>query len=118
RISAQFFDKNYIFDNRASIHIKVTNAETATETTFPMLLRHNFYEVDLSNLEAGEYSYTVSASDGAIARSGSFTILDFNVEQQFLNADIAKLHRVAENTDGKEYFITQGDLLIESLLTN
>ncbi len=118
KISAQFFDKNYIFDNRASLTINVINAETEKETVFPMLLRNNFYEVDLSNLEGGEYSYRVSVSGEAVESSGNFTILDFNVEQQFLNADIAKLQRVAENTGGKEYFITQTGILFGDLLKN
>jgi len=118
KISAQYFDKNYVFDNRASLNITVKNKETEKETVFPMLLRNNYYEVDLNSLQAGEYNYTVSVTNEAVASSGSFTILDFNVEQQFLNADVAKLRRVAQNTSGKAYFTTQSDSLIQSLLEN
>ena len=118
KITAQYFDKNYVFDNRASLNITVLNIETDKKTVFPMLLRNNFYEVDLNSLDSGEYKFTVSASEEAVSSSGTFTILDFNVEQQFLNADIAKLRRVAQNTGGKEYFVTETDLLIESLLAD
>jgi hypothetical protein len=83
-----------------------------------MLLRNNYYEVDLNSLPAGEYNFTVSVSNEAVSSSGSFTILDFNVEQQFLNADVAKLHRIAQNTNGKAYFPTQSELLINALLSN
>ena len=115
-ISAQYFDQNYVFDPRASLTITVINTETEAQTVFPMLLRSNFYEVDLNSLPAGEYRYTVSVRDEAVARSGSFTILDFNVEQQFLNANVAKLRRVATNTQGSAQFIGQTEGLITSLI--
>src|SRR5690606_14335578 len=118
KCSAQYFDKNYVFDNRASLNITVKNTETEKQTTFPMLLRNNYFEVDLNSLPAGEYNFTVSVSDEAVSSSGNFTILDFNVEQQFLNADFAKLNRVAQNNNGKAYFTEQSDILIQSLLEN
>ena len=118
KISAQYFDKNYVFDNRASLNISVKNTETEKQTVFPMLLRNNYYEVDLNSLPAGEYNYTVSVANEAVSSSGNFTILDFNVEQQFLNADVPKLRRVAQNTNGKAFFATQGDLLINALVDN
>ena len=94
----------------------VLNSENNTRTVFPMLLKDNFYEVDLNSLTAGEYKYTVSVRDEAISRSGSFSILDFNVEQQFLNADVTKLTRVATNTNGKAYFISESESIISDLL--
>ncbi|AFL82109.1 hypothetical protein Aeqsu_2656 [Aequorivita sublithincola DSM 14238] len=118
KISAQYFDKNYVFDNRASLNITVKNSETEKQTVFPMLLRNNYYEVDLNSLPAGEYNFTVSAAKEAVSSSGNFTILDFNVEQQFLNADVAKLRRVAQKTNGNAYFATQSESLIKSLIEN
>jgi hypothetical protein len=111
KISAQYFDKNYVFDGRASLNITVKNAETEKQTTFPMLLRNN-------SLTAGEYTYRVSVANEAVSSSGNFTILDFNVEQQFLNADVSKLRRVAQNTQGKAYFVTQSDSLINALIAD
>lgn len=116
KISAQYFDKNFVFDNSASVSISVVNNQTKERLVFPLLLRNNYYQVDLSNLDAGTYSYTVSVKDEEIARSGSFTILEFNVEQQFLNANISKLNRVAEKSSGVAYFPTQIDELINSLV--
>ena len=118
KISAQYFDKNYVFDNRASLNIKVRNTETDELTIFPMLLRNNYFEVDLNSLVAGEYKFTVSTADESIKSSGDFTILDFNVEQQFLNANVSKLNRVAVNTGGKAYFASQSDALIELLIAD
>ncbi len=118
KISAQYFDKNYVFDSRAALNITVRNTGTEKQTVFPMLLKNNFYEVDLNSLPAGEYKYTVSVDNESISRSGDFTILDFNVEQQFLNADVSKLQRVAQNTKGTAYFSSEIDTMIKSLLAN
>ncbi len=116
KIAAQYFDNNYVFDPRASVSMTVTNSETNEQRSFPMLLRSNFYEVDLNSLPAGEYSYTVSVRDESVTRSGNFTILEFNVEQQFLNADVTKLQRLATNTSGMAYFATESEQLINTLL--
>lgn len=118
KISAQYFDKNYVFDSRASLNISVKNKEEENTVVFPMLLRNNYYEVDLNSLPAGEYNYTISVKNEAVSRSGSFTILDFNVEQQFLNADILRLQHIADNTNGNAYFLSQYNNLIASLLSN
>jgi len=118
QISAQYFDKNFVFDNRAQLTISVKNEETEELTVFPMLLKNNFYEVDLNSLPASNYSFTVSVKDEGIARSGNFTILEFNVEQQFLNANVTKLQRVATNTGGTAYFIDKSQTLIDDLLEN
>ena len=117
-ISAQYFDKNYIFDSRSSLFITVTNSVTNVRTEFPLLLKSNYYEVDLSSLLAGEYGYTVSVKGEGVSRSGVFTILDFNVEKQFLNANVTKLNSVATNTNGKAYFISESESLIPSLLND
>ncbi len=118
KVSAQYFDKNYVFDSRAALNITVRNTETEKQTVFPMLLRNNFYEVDLNSLPAGEYRYTVSVGDESISRSGNFTILDFNVEQQFLNADVSKLKRVAQQTKGTAYFSSETERMIASLVAD
>lgn len=118
KISAQYFDSNYVFDPRASVSISVTNIETNEQRTFPLLLKNNFYEVDLNSLSAGDYRYTVSVRDEAVSRSGNFSILEFNVEQQFLNADVTKLQRLATNTGGMAYFSTENEQLAETLLND
>src|SRR5690606_15995539 len=104
-IKAQYFDRNYVFDNRASLQIRLKNTETEAVHTFPLLLRNNFYEVNLSNLPSGVYNYTVNVANENVSRSGSFRIIDFNMEQQFLNPDTGKLQRVAAKTGGKPYHI-------------
>lgn len=117
-IAAQYFDKSFAFDSRAQLEIRVRNLETNLETVFPLLLKNNYYEVDLNSLPQGDYSFTISVKDEAVSRSGNFTILDFNIEQQFLNANVTKLRRLATNTGAVSYFIADYDALLNSLLSN
>ncbi|MFC7357252.1 VWA domain-containing protein [Jejudonia soesokkakensis] len=118
RLSAQYFDQNFVFDPRASINITISNEETNERIVFPLLLKDNFYEVDLNSLNAGEYRYTVSVANENVSRSGSFTILDYNVEQQFGNANVTKLRRLATNSGGKSYFLSEYPELIRTLLSD
>lgn len=118
RVKAQFFDKNYVFNNRASLNITVKNIETEQTNTFPLLLKSNFYEVNLSNLEPGDYTYTVSVTEEPLSVSGSFSVLEFNVEQQFLNANVDKLSRLSNATNGAHYFIDNFSELEQDLLND
>jgi hypothetical protein len=118
KISAQYFDRNYIFNNSASLTISLKNQETEQQYTFPLLLKTNFYEVNLSSLPAGDYTYTVSVVDEALSSSGNFSIIEFNVERQFLNANADKLKRVSNSTGGKSYFASNFSDIENELLTN
>ncbi|MEW7291942.1 VWA domain-containing protein [Aquimarina sp. 2304DJ70-9] len=115
KINAEYFTKNYEFDRRGSLRITIKNKDTEATQTIPMILKNNSYEVDLSNISAGNYDYTVTVSGENISRSGSFTVLEYNVEQQYLNADVTKLKQLATNTKGKPYYLDQIDSLVKDL---
>lgn len=114
-ISAQFFNRNYEFDNKANLEILLKNKETDANITLPFVIKQNNYSVDLSGMDPGSYDFTVNANNGEARRSGSFTILDYNVEQQFLNADLNKLNAIAEKSGGLAIFSGDEPTLIEQL---
>ncbi|MBT8266937.1 MAG: VWA domain-containing protein [Bacteroidia bacterium] len=115
-ISAQFFNKNYEFDNKANLEIILKNEQTETSTTLPFVIKQNNYQVNLSGLIPGNYAFTVRANKGEATRSGSLTILDYNVEQQFLNANVDKLERIAEASNGASYFIGNTNDIAQNLI--
>ncbi|QRM90194.1 VWA domain-containing protein [Lacinutrix sp. WUR7] len=115
-VKAQFFNKNYEFDVKETLKITVKNKTTLETNTFPLILKGNNYQVDLSNLPAGGYDFTVKATNENISKSGSFQILEYNIEQQFLNANVTKLQQVATYTNGSSYFIANTNTLINDLL--
>ena len=117
-LSAQFFNKNYEFDGRETLTIFIKNNESNETREVPFLLKGSNYQVDLSGLQAGEYSFTVKAQQENISVSGNFSILEYNVEQQFLNADVPKLNQLATNSSGESHFIADYSSLFEKLLTD
>lgn len=115
-ISAQYFNKNYEFDNSAALTIVLKNKDDNSIREVPLLLNNENYSVDLSGIAAGSYDFTIKHNTEAVAASGSFEVLEYNVEQQFLNADIEKLQTVANSSSGKAYFGSNYNELIEELL--
>lgn len=116
RISAQYFDKNYVFDPTAELRILVSPEAGGESQEFPMLLKDSYFEVDLSALEAGEYQFTIMARDQPVSGSGSFSVLDFGIERQFLRANVEKLERTAQNTGGQLYFPDQFSTMVGNLM--
>lgn len=117
-IKAEFFDKNYVFDTRETLNITVTDNISKERKTFPLILKNNNYQVDLSSLSPSKYSFTVKATNENMSKSGSFQILEYNVEQQFLNADVIKLQQLATNSSGLSNFIANTEQVIQELLND
>lgn len=117
-ISAQFFNKNYEFDEKARLTIAVTNTRTKQTKNYDLLKGNNSYKVNLDGLNAGSYSFTVKELNSSTAYSSSFEILDFDIEKQFVNPDVEKLQQLAQLTNAKAYFPNEVDELIKSLLEN
>ena len=115
-IFAQYFNKNYEFDARGNLSVVVKNKVSGMTKTLPFILKNNNYQVNLSSLPASEYSFTVKVNGEPISHSGVFKILEYNVEQQFLNANVTKLQQVATNTKGNSYFIDNTEALFADLL--
>ena len=115
-INAQYFNKNYEFDNRESLTINLKDKDSDNTFEFPFVLKSNSYQVDLSSLSASEYEFTVKANNENISQSGGFEILEYNVEQQFLNANVTKLQQIATNSNGESYFIANYNELTNELL--
>ncbi|WP_373517404.1 VWA domain-containing protein [Pricia sp.] len=115
KITATYFDETYVFEPNATIDLKLKNTDTEAVTEMPMLLKGSYYESDLSSLAPGRYDFTVAVRNENLSKSGSFTILDFDVEKQLVTTDYQKLARLAENTGGELYFPSQIETLLSDL---
>ena len=118
KVKAQFFDENYEFDTRTALNIKITNEISKEQTTLPFVLKNNTFEVDLSHLKPSKYSFVVGATSRNISRSGNFEILEYHVEQQFLNANVTKLQQLATNSKGKSYFVKNSNTIVNDILSD
>ena len=84
----------------------------------PLLLNNGYYNVDLSGISPGSYDFTLKHNTESVTISGSFEVLEYDVEQQFLNADIEKLQALANTGNGRAYFNDKVEDLINNLLAD
>jgi hypothetical protein len=117
-ITAEYFNKNYEFDDKAQLTIQVINSKTKATKKYDLLKATNSYKVNLDGLEAGNYSFKVTEKQSNSSFLGSFEVLDFEIEKQFVNPDRNRLEQLATNTNGKVYYPNQIENLIKSLVEN
>ena len=117
-ITAQYFNKNYEFDEKAHLSISLVNSKTKQTKRYDLLKTNNAYKVNLDGLSAGNYNFTVKELNSKTTYSGHFEIIDFDIEKQFVNPDVDRLEQLAEISKGKLYFPNQTDVLIQQLLTD
>lgn len=116
-IKADYFDRNYNFDQRASLELELMS-EGNEQRQIPFLVKRNSYEVDLSSLPAGEYNFRVKVEGEPVSRSGSFRILDFDVEKQFASANLSGLKNLAAAGGGEVFFPNEFTRLKKQLLSD
>jgi hypothetical protein len=117
-ITAQYFNKNYEFDENARLTIRLKNKKDNSTKTYDFLKGSGDYKVNLDGLNAGVYSFTVSENISKTSYTGSFEVLDFEIEKQFVNPDLTRLQQVAANTNGAVYYPNTADKLIDFLINN
>ncbi|KGO86259.1 hypothetical protein Q765_11800 [Flavobacterium rivuli WB 3.3-2 = DSM 21788] len=117
-VTAQYFNKNYEFDDNARLTIQLKNKKTNLTKSYDFLKGSNEYKVNLDGLAAGQYTFTVKEAASKTSYSGSFEVLDFEIEKQFVNPDLARLQQTAVNTGGAVYYPDKADDLIKFLADN
>lgn len=115
-ITAQYFNKNYELDEKASLTISLINTKTNQVKNYDLLRTGNAFKVNLNGLNAGNYRFTVKELNSNTVYFGTFEILDFDIEKQFVNPDWNKLNQLASHTNGKAFLSSQTDKLINTLL--
>ena len=117
-INAFYIDKNYQFDPRAKLNLKLTNTTTNVSQNIPFSLSKNSFEAVLSDLSSGNYQFDVTVENQSIRKTGQFRITTYQIEEQFSNANQKDLKLLANNTEGKMYFPSQNKQLINDLIVD
>lgn len=117
-ITAQYFNKNYELDEKARLTITVTNSETKEQKKYDLVRFSNSFKVNLDGLAAGKYTFSVKELNSNSSYNGSFEVLDFDIEKQFVNPDWNKLNQLAIQTNGKAYLASQTETLVQQLLAD
>tara|TARA_R110001632_G_scaffold28927_3_gene77055 strand:+ start:17891 stop:19918 length:2028 start_codon:yes stop_codon:yes gene_type:complete len=118
QVGAFYVDENYQFDDRATLLFTTINKETKEKKTIPFSLKNNSFQLELTTLEPGDYEYSVDVEGQNITKKGVFKISQFEIEQQFANANKEKLQRLSNKSKGVLYFENQEASLIDQLLTD
>ncbi len=116
KISANYFDSNYSLDSRAKLILNLKNLQSNETNQYPLLLNKNTFEINLNNLKSGDYSFYIKVEGQNISRSGSFTVLDYNIEQQFTYANVDALKVIAERSGGKLTHINESNGSFKKLI--
>ena len=117
-ITAFYTDKNYKFDSRANLELTITNAESKEEIKLPFSLKNTSYQVVVENLSSGNYDYKVNVLGQNISKKGKFRITNYNIEEQFTNANQIKMNQLAVNNKGRLFYKSELKNLIDELMIN
>jgi hypothetical protein len=117
-ITATYFDEAFLFNPNAKLKIRVTNKKTNSSHNNPMVLKNGYFEADLSNLVAGEYDFNVSVANETKSEAGSFVISEFDMENQFVSSDNLKMEKLVLNSEGKQFYSSQMEVLKRELIEN
>lgn len=115
-ITATYFDEAFLFEPNAKVEVQVVNSRTKQGQSIPMVLKNGYFEADLSNLIAGQYEFIVSVENEVKTKSGSFVITEFDMENQFVSSDNAKMESLALNSGGKLFYASQIEALKRELI--
>lgn len=117
-IAAFYTDKNYKFDARAFLKVTITNLVTNKVTKVPFSMVNSSYQTEIENLPSGDYKFKVSVLGQNINKYGRFKITNYQIEEQFTNANTAALLKLANKTGGKSFYKNQFAALKKELLNN
>jgi hypothetical protein len=115
-ITAQYFTKNYEFDENARLQLTCVNAKTKKSQTLEMLKQASYFKANLEGLAAGNYSFNIKETRSNTTYKGSFEVLDFQIEKQFVNPNRNQLQQLALQTIGQMYYPSQLNQLIDRLV--
>lgn len=117
-IAAYFVDKNYQFDPRAVLNLKLKNLDTDVTQNVPFSLKNESFEAVLENVAPGNYQFFVRVKGQKAKGMGQFRITDYQIEEQFSRADHKNLRLLAKNTKGLVYHETSYKALINDLIAD
>jgi hypothetical protein len=115
-IFAQYFNKSYELEENANLSINLTNKNTKSTKNYNFSKANNGYQTIFDGLEPGNYAFQVKESTSNASYNGTFEVLDFDVEKQFVNPDVSKLQQLANQNKGEVIHPNQIDKLIQKLL--
>ena len=117
-IRAYYLDKNYRFDTRSTLNLKLTNTDSKVSQNIPFSLKSNSFEATLNDFVVGNYNFIIQVNNQEISKRGAFKITDYQIERQFASANKKKLSRLALKTGGEIFNANENNILIKKILND
>lgn len=102
-IEAKVYDANFNFDLNRQLELNLGDEENKR----PFYLGLNNYKIKLDNLPSGSYSFNVREPESGNVVLGTFSVLDYSIEQEKLGSNDADLTLLASNNKGKLFYPNQ-----------
>jgi hypothetical protein len=115
-IFAQYFNKSYELEENANLSITLTNKNTKSTKNYNFSKANNGYQAIFDGLTPGNYTFQVKETTSNASYNGTFEVLDFDVEKQFVNPDVSKLQQLANQNNGEIIYPNQIEKLLQKLL--
>lgn len=114
-ISAEYFNAANELDNTPELRL-IVNDQNNKQYGFVFSKNGKGYYINLGNLPAGRYKYTVKVeSDNTISQSGEFVVESIDIERASLTANHNLLKEMSERTGGQCYYPDNLQALSEAL---
>ena len=100
-LNAQLYNDNYQLIDDAELSLYLKN-EKKTEYHYTLNSGETTYNTSIHNLNEGTYQFKVVSKfkDEQTEQTGTFAVLDSQLEQQKLEADWTTLKKISDNTQG------------------
>ena len=116
KLIAQYFDQNYQYDAEGDLGIVVEDSTSSKILETNFVAGSNGYALNLGSLDPGNYNFEVKERSSGVSENGSFTVSNFDIEQQNYGANLPSMRRLAENNETELYFQNDFQELKQRLL--
>ena len=101
QLNAQLYNDNYQLIDNAELSLYLID-EKKTEYLYTLNSNGTTYNTSIVNLNEGTYQFKIVSKfkDEQTEQTGTFAVLDSQLEQQKLEADWATLKKISDNTQG------------------
>lgn len=103
KIQARKYDSNLNLDLSTPLELRLAGEEQI----YPMYVNTGYYEVQLGDLEPGNYSFRITDPSTEAMRSGNFEVVSYSAEQMSLTSDVSSMTYLAEKTSGTVFYPSQ-----------
>ncbi|MCX6180312.1 MAG: hypothetical protein NT150_00095 [Bacteroidetes bacterium] len=115
-LDAELYNDSYELNNSAEIKFKLIN-EAGKEFAFVFDKTADKYRLNLSFLAPGNYRYEAKTTLGAkqYSKQGAFVVEELKLEDISTRADVSLMKKLAEERNGKLFFLNENAALVKAI---